>query len=336
MRLTASMLLRCIFLTGTLGMTTSMAGAHPAEHGREPVDGPAATSSSVRASVLYGTVEDAGHARNTGGRYRSVPLATGLSAVLPGAGQAYNRQWIKAGIGIALEAALIFGYVTWRNDGLDGERAFKSQAHHEWDPAQYAEWINDYSAFLEQQHGASFTFSEIGIPESVDFSEPDAWSESDRTAVNQLFWDIRSAESELFHPETGASFSHQLPFFGDQQYYELIGKYFQFAPGWKDYPAWEDEEGYTEAIDPERTGTDGTKINVSPTFFQYARDHARSQDLLRRASHVTSLMVVNHVIAAVDAAVFSKLHNDRLHASVSMDYSASGTLEPTARLTVRL
>jgi hypothetical protein len=139
----------------------------------------------------------------------------------------------------------------------------------------------------------------------------------------------------MFHPETGASFSHVLPYFGEQQYYELIGKYFQFAPGWEDYPEWEIDGMYTVAIDPQRSDGEGGKVNVSPNFYSYARDHARSQDLLRRASRVTSLIIVNHIISAIDAAVFSRLHNDRLSARMEMVNDEAGRHAPRAVLTLQ-
>ncbi len=268
---------------------------------------------------------------------RSVPLALGLSAVVPGLGQAYNRQWLKAGLSIAVEAALVLGYVKWKSDGLDGERAFQAQAHADWSPTRYASWLNDYVGFLETNHGGVFTVQEIVIPspDQLDFTEPAAWTESELITVRRLFNEIRATESQMFHPETGATFSHQLPYFGEQQYYELIGKYFQFAPGWEDYPDWVVEDEYTGAIDPERSDGEGGKVNVSPKFYSYARDHARSQDLLRRASRVTSLIIVNHVISAIDAAVFSRLHNDRLSARMEMVNDVSGRHAPRAVLTLQ-
>jgi hypothetical protein len=283
--------------------------------------------------MLYGS-ESAPLPAPTAGR-RSIPLALGLSAAVPGLGQGYNRQWIKAGIAAAVEALLIVGYVKWRNDGLDGERAFQTVAHQEWSPAKYASWLNDYTTFLEVNHGGSFSHEPIPVPETVDFANPDGWSESDRVTVQSFFADIRDAEFELFHPETGASFSHRIPDFGDQQYYELIGKYFQFAPGWSDYPDWLSDGDYTDAIDPERSDADGDKISVSPTFYSYARDHAHSQDLLRRASQMTSLIVVNHVIAAIDAAVFARLHNRRLVARMDMVGDGGGRSAPRATLTYK-
>ena len=161
-----------------------------------------------------------------------------------------------------------------------------------------------------------------------------------------LILEIRNAEDNVYHPETGASFSHKLPFFGEQQYYELVGKYFQFAPGWSDYsyilnedgnPTWIDPDGnFLLSIDPEMTAGDGSKPNVTDTFFRYAEDHGEANDYLRRASRVSMLFVLNHLIAAVDAAVFAKIHNNRIQTSVLMSQGVDGALQPQASLRVKL
>ena len=252
---------------------------------------------------------------------KNVALAFGLSAVLPGAGQIYNGQWVKAAAAIALEAALAAGYIIWHSKGLDAEEQYQTYAHAYWDAGRYANWLNDYVIFLEQEHGATIDAGTISSPDNIDFSSPGSWTVQERQSVRAFFDQIRNVEGMVFHPETGASFSHKLPYFAEQQYYELIGKYFQFAPGWVDYPAWKELDGeFTGAIDPELTGPGGTKPNVQGRFRDYARDHADANTLLRRASRVSALIVLNHVVAAVDAAITTKLRNDRLAANVEMSY----------------
>jgi len=302
----------------------------------ETDESPLSSYSAIRAGMLYGqaSVGLAGPDEGVSGR-RSVPLAFGMSAIVPGLGQAYNKQWLKAGIAVAVEIALVTAYAIKKRDGNKAEDNYVAFAHSKWSPGKYASWLNEYSVFLELNHGANVSAPEIEIPD-VDFSAPERWSSADQSAVNAFFGEIRTMEGEMFHPETGASFSHRIPDFGAQQYYELIGKYFQFAPGWYDYPDWgNSEDGYTEAIDPERSNPDGTKKSVSDTFYAYAEDHAAAQDLLRRASQISSLILVNHLVAAIDAAVFSKIHNDRLKTSVSMEVSPDGSARPTAHLSVR-
>ncbi|MCH8276799.1 MAG: hypothetical protein IIA50_04565 [Bacteroidetes bacterium] len=268
---------------------------------------------------------------------RSIPLAFGLSALVPGLGQMYNRQWGKAIAAVALEAAVVTGYFVLRNRGLDAEDVFKDDAHLNWSPIRYARWLNDYTEFLVQDHGASISAPSITIPTGINFERPDTWTSTDRQSAAAFFEQIRTVERDVFHPETRAVFSHQLPGFGDQQYYELIGKYFQFAPGWTDYPAWESDSGeFTAAIDPEMTGEGGSKPNVSDKFYAYARDHAHSQDLLRQASRLSLLLIVNHLIAGIDAAVSAKLHTDRISTQLGFSYTPTGETVPVASVRIRL
>ncbi len=282
------------------------------------------TPNELRSGLLY-----APSAQVHSSRERSVPLAAVMSAVVPGAGQAYTRQWIKAAAGVAIEAALITAYVVWNGQGQDAERDFQAYAHEHWSPVQYAEWLEDYSDWLP----ASERF-EIDIPNDIDFRNPGDWSSTERERVRAFFDQMRAAENAVYHPETGAAFSHHIPYFAEQQYYELIGKYFQFAPGWEDYGEWKDDDGnYVDAVmDPERTASDGSKPNVKGRFVEYASAHADANTLFRRASRVTAILLVNHVVAAIDAAVSAKLHNDRLTPGISVHATPDGEIVPLAAL----
>ncbi len=176
----------------------------------------------------------------------------------------------------------------------------------------------------------------ISVPGQIDFRNPDAWSQADWDVVLNFFSQIQNVEREMFHLETLAAFSHTLPDFSEQQYYELVGKYYQFAPGWEDYPAWRDENGeFTVAIDPSMTGPDDSRPNVSARFFQYADDHAHANDVLRRASRVTTLLIATHFIAAIEAAVSAKLHNDRITPSLEIGRSESGNPRAMASLKIK-
>ena len=53
--------------------------------------------------------------------------------------------------------------------------------------------------------------------------------------------------------------------------------------------------------------------------------HAEANSLLSRARRISSLLIVNHLLAAVDAAIFTRLHNIRLDARVRLVRSADNT-----------
>ena len=217
---------------------------------------------------------------------RSTPLAFGMSAVVPGLGQAYNRQWIKAAVGIGGEAAVLLLYTSWRQKGVDGRDAYQMNAHMYWSPIKYAYWLNDYAQYLNQlPDGRLVTAPPVNISQallSIDLTQPDTWSDSERLAVRKLFQEIQLLERDSYHGDTGAVFSHVLPFFGEQQYYELVGKYFQFAPGWEDYAAivrdgrvtWIDENGNFYSI--YRAGSNGSGWNKAKCIRQVLSIRRRS------------------------------------------------------------
>ena len=278
-------------------------------------------------------------------RTRKVPVAFGLSAVVPGAGQAYNRHWIKGAAIIAAEAVVAALYATWRREGLDGRDAYERTAHMQWSPVRYAYWLNDYAQYLDQLPNPPLQASPVDITaavRAVDLTRPDQWSDAEAVAVRRLILDVRRLEGVLYHAATGAAFSHVLPFFGEQQYYELIGKYFQYAPGWADYsaivrngaPRWITADGtFIPSIDPD-AGPEHP--HVTDSFYRYADDHAHSNDYLRRASRLTAFLLANHLLAAVDAAIFARLHNRRaqLGLSVAVDAGGRAVLTPALRLRI--
>lgn len=304
----------CVVLSFVVGWTCASATASPRLW--YPAD--SMSTAELRAALL--SLDDEPEYSASPASSRNVVLALGMSAVVPGAGQVYNKQWVKAAVAVGIEAALIAGYFVYRAQGLDEEEAYKAYAHEYWDPAQYASWLNDYVDFLEQEHGASIGADPLAIPSGIDFSSPDSWTANDQLMVRSFFDQIRGVEERIYHPETGASFSHKLPYFAEQQYYELIGKYFQFAPGWIDYPAWRAGDEFTIAIDPEHTGPGLSKPNIQGRFLEYASDHADANTLLRRASRMSAVIVLNHLVSAIDAAITSKLHNNRLDAEVALGY----------------
>lgn len=323
-------------VAGLLLGHAAMAGLSAAQFTPGPTPPPSAISAvSFRAELMGGLRPDGVMApvRQT---ERSIPLAFVMSAALPGAGQAYNRDWVKAAVGISIEAAAITAYSIMRTRGLRMEDDFRAFAHRDWSPGRYALYLNDYTDYLNLEFNAGIDVPRVHVPSQVDFTRPEAWTSADEAAVAQMISEIRTVEGNLFHAETGAALSHQIPTFASQQYYELIGKYFQFAPGWEDYPEWGNlDDGFTPAIDPVMSGPGDTKPNVSAKFYAYADEHGQAQDLLRSASRMTFVFILNHVAAGIDAAISAKLDNDRIETSMGMAYGPDGRMEPVTTVSIR-
>ncbi|MEK7671576.1 MAG: hypothetical protein AAB344_05080 [Bacteroidota bacterium] len=118
----------------------------------------------------------------------------------------------------------------------------------------------------------------------------------------QVNWNVlNEMERAISLTQEGKYYSHTLPPYGEQQYYELIGKYKQFNQGWDDAPT-----TYTYP-DP-----------VTTKFDYYAGERGKANDYYSTATTYVTVAVVNHVLSALDAAWTASTHNHNIHASMQM------------------
>jgi hypothetical protein len=220
---------------------------------------------------------------------RKSPLLAGLlSFVIPGSGEIYAESYIKGAVFIALEAAVITTALIYDNKGDKQTEKFEKYADENWSVVKYAEWLNTYK-------GAS-------IPIDRNPSLP-AWQ--------QVNWD------SLNHYE--AQFSHKLPHHGEQQYYELIGKYSQYNHGWIDQTAQTAE--YLN--------------NLTPMFHFYSGLRGEANDLYAIASTAVIGIYINHFLSVIDAVWTTANYNNNLAVKVRMEKQqlANGIeLVPTLKL----
>ena len=206
---------------------------------------------------------------------KSPILAGVMSLLIPGSGEIYVGEYLKAGIFLAIEAAVVTTAIVYDGKGDDKTTEFQNYADdymnpdHNWSVVRYAEWLNQYE-------GAS-------IPINPDESLP-PWE--------RVNWDdVNAAESG----------SHKLPPHGEQQYYELIGKYHQYSSGWNDF-----------------TGG-GNKDQVSPNLIYYSGMRGDANDYYSVASTAVVGIYVNHFLSALDAVWSAAQFNKDLAIKVRLE-----------------
>lgn len=209
-------------------------------------------------------------------------LAGILSLLVPGAGEIYSEEYLKAGIFIALEAAVITTAVIYDGKGDDKTTKFQNYAdaynnpNHNWSVVKYAQWLVQYEHNNDQD-----LLNRIII--SSDETLP-PWQRVNWTELNAA--------------EKG---SHKLPRHGEQQYYELIGKYHQYSSGWNDF-----------------TGG-GNKDQLSPNFLFYSGMRGEANDFYSVASTAVIGIYVNHFLSALDAVWSASQFNSDLAVKVRLD-----------------
>jgi len=234
------------------------------------------------------------------------------SAILPGSGQAANGKWARAGVYLATEAFSIFYYINRNNKAKEQERFYQSFANNQWSVVAYAQWLVGY---YDNNSGASNPRLEE-LRTMVEGATPNFGdTQSDWNKVDiRLLQEIERNTPLICGSCGNGDFSHVLPAYGSQQYYELISKYYQFEGGWSDFYAENvaaNNPNYTYQVD-----NDG---RFASDFFLLGVERAdRFNNNYRRAGNILNLLVINHVVSAFDALFSVKLKNSRIQASADM------------------
>ncbi len=222
-------------------------------------------------------------------REKQDPLTNGLlSLAVPGAGQYRTENYTRAAVYFGAEVAFIVYALISEKSGDDKTAEFQKYAEAHWSAERYARWINTYGT------------SDYGPVRTIDLARV---RDRDYSQINE--WESAPASGKF-------GFSHTLPPFGDQQYYELIGKYYQFKFGWDTYPV--DANGV-----PVSDGRDYfNNYTADQQIKNYAAERGKANDYYYAASFALSALVVNHAVSAIDAFIATKSYNSTITADLKL------------------
>ncbi len=255
---------------------------------------------------------------------RSALTAGFFSLVIPGSGQIYNGgtpNYLKAAGFLALEAAGWVVNVVWTKKAVDQTNFFQTYAdgtanyalpggqsdpygNGHYSVLRYAQWIQqNYQEFINNgiNIGGGQTPTQVLDPTTVEKyapllvvngGTPAPWSQVNWEALNKV-------EAAL-----GGYFSHLLPPHGNQQYYELIGKYPQFRQGWYD------ENLSYIAYDQ--------LVNDTRNSYYYMQQRGDANNMYSIASTALAVVIANHFVSAVEAALWAHANQKRIETKVGM------------------
>ncbi len=228
---------------------------------------------------------------NTSIKPKSLFIAGTLSALLPGAGQIYNGDYLKSVLFLAVEGATIYLNYHYTKKGDDQTIYFQNYADQYWSVVRYAEWLNQWASALG---------GNANIHISPDISlKP--WQRVNWDELNQAERSIRE-------------FSHTLYPHGHQQYYEEIGKYPQFSQGW-------DDSKFARGV----YSTAGEYFyDTQGKFIYYSGLRGKANDYYNVADKALIVMLTNHVFSMIDALVSANNYNNKLSLDVSLGKTQIG------------
>ena len=222
------------------------------------------------------------------------------SAVIPGSGQAANKKWVRAGLYFLAEAVMIGIYLKGTHDAKVEERRYKHFANNNWSVVNYAQWLVEYH---EQNNLSNKYIDDLEQHiqgKTADYSPNSDWSKIDIELLRNV-----ERNTPFVYPEhIGNNFSHVMPDYGSQQYYELISKYYQYGPGWNDFTT------------QYQLNWDGS--GMPENFILGARLANDFNDSYRLAGNMVSFLILNHIVSAFDAYLTVKIKNRKLETETNL------------------
>jgi len=219
---------------------------------------------------------------------KSVLLGTILSVLVPGAGEFYAKSYVKAAIFFGVELLSWGAFAMYQIKGDNQTDKFEGYADQYWSVRQYAGWL------------VSEGFEGAG---GINPNEPD---------LEVLRQQIMVCER--------VNFSHTLPEYHSQQFYELIGKYQNFQAGWTNL-----------AHIPTRTqGPYWYETYKDPVFINYSNERQKANDYYNYAKTGIIVVVLNHILSAADAAWSVSMFNKQVKVETGFEikrYRSPYTLE---------
>ncbi len=212
------------------------------------------------------------------------PFLGGLfSGLLPGAGQFYAKSYIKSASFLAAEVGLWIAYAVFQKKGDDQTEMFQNYANQHWSMSKYGQWLKDQGFHSSSQ---------------INPMEPD---------LEILRRQINICEED---PQNG--FSHTLPRPGEQQYYEVIGKYQSYIVGW------------STAILGKINKNNYITFKLQQVD-DYMSDRQKANDYYDKGSLMITVVIINHVLSAADGVwsviSYNKKYDIKTSFNVNSKYS---------------
>ena len=215
--------------------------------------------------------------REVEAQQKSVFLATVYSGLLPGSGEFYSGSYWKAALFFGIEVAGWTTYMIYNHKGDNGDETMRAFADKNWSEQRYWSKLY-YEAQLAQ------------LPNLPAYELDD-----NHLLINygpEMVSSLRYLEDALGH-------THKLPATRTQQYYEMIYKYLtQFGNAWLDADFFITYYGNTDLM--------------TPMMFEYRGMRNDMNHFYDVASGSLNVILINHVLSALDAALTSRSHNRSL------------------------
>lgn len=237
--------------------------------------------------------------QESGSFFNTISETPGLaflsSALVPGLGQAAHRQWWRVALYAGIEIGAVYVAIDQKNRGDRLQRDYNQYADEHWSVVQYAQFLTRYTQ-LDMNLEDVLTQRGRTELENNGYLRPTFNNETDWRLINLRA--LNEYEQQTLYRSSGRAFSHVVPEYGSQQYYELVSKYFQYGPGWRDW-------------NRDVSIIDGGVADMPASWQYHTGLEETFNDALRLSRNMSMILIANHVFSAFDALFTSTIREHR-------------------------
>jgi len=232
------------------------------------------------------------------GSYKSPKKAMFMSLLLPGSGQMYvggQSRYVRGTFYLAEEIALIYGLYFHSIYKYDQQvKKYKDFAKEHFSRDKYETAMNGlynsmYPDNLKNIYGKEReSYCKAFYGNNASFVDPCV---------------------ENFGKNTGGKPSDNTPLYDDAAYYRIIANE-NFVLGW-----WEDvvQNEFAESNLNSDNPASNIKLGTSENYKEYLAIRKKANDFADRQALFLGVIILNHVVSAIDAALSASAHNNSLY-----------------------
>ena len=226
-----------------------------------------------------------------------------MSALVPGAGEFYTKSYWRAALFAALEIGFWTANIIYDNKGDKEDERMRAFGDEHWNERKY--WAKIYK-HAKDSNDNPWEWEDLTL-EKFGEGEKEWWQINNSDFNDPVVLErLRDAESKLG--------THTLPRTKTQQYYEMIYKYLhQFGVGWDDAPSFIYYDVHANIT------------TTTPNINEYRDMRNLSNDYYEVATTMVSLVLANHLLSAIDAAIAAKQYNKKYHYSLHVGRRFTGS-----------
>lgn len=245
--------------------------------------------------------------------YRSPKVAMLMSLFIPGLGQAYIKNYWRAGLYVAAEAAIIGISVVFMNKGKDKYNQATGFADGNFSSAKMKTYYNDLESWLQQKWGDDTTSIQSALG-NISMDTLKSFMHACSLRTQEFYSTIKDKAYTQGWNDCQPSFAEITGSTAPDPGLQL-----QDQPGYQNrYYRYSDTLGLSYLINIKNKDNDAL-IPDGEAQYGYSADQrtyrmlmSQSNDNYKTATTVAFILLINHVVSAVDALIFANMYNDDL------------------------